>query len=150
MADARPTLDPLITSNISEPDTTPPLEPLPTNDFSKPTSDTLPVEATNEVINGYGAWAQPIGDPNEGAGFWGDQGKYTESTWYRAPEWGSDVRVGLRLDFGILESDHLDHLPTETWARIQREYQDCSRIVRLLTVLDFRLSVQRACSSRRC
>lgn len=150
MADAPLPPDPLITSNICEPDTTPPLEPLPSNDLSEPTSDTLPVETTNEVINGYGAWAKPIGDPDEGEGFWGDQGKYTESTWYIASEWGSDVRVGLRPDYGILRSDHLDHLPTETWARIQREYRDCSQIVRLLTVLNSRLSVQRACSSQWC
>lgn len=122
MADTPPPLDPLITNDISESDTPPPLEPFPSNEFSEPTSETLPIEATNEVIDGYGAWVQPIGDPNGGAGFWGEHGEYTERTWQRASEWGPDVRVGLRPDFGILASDHLDHLPTETWARIQREY----------------------------
>lgn len=109
-------------------DSPPPLEGLIINNISEPELENPPAEAMNEENNvvGFGAWPQPVGGANEGAGYWGEHGgglwgEHTEATWRTAPEWGSEVRVGLRPDFDIRASDHLDHLPTESWARIQRE-----------------------------
>lgn len=138
-----PLPDPCLVRPFIMDDGPPPLEyPMP-DTMSESTS--LPAQSSNEETNVPGAW--PVPSNNEGAGFWGE---HTEATWGRTTDWGVNMNVGLRQDFAIQQSDHLDHLPTESWARIQREC--CLPIFtkyKKTQTLNPRLLVQWACSPRR-
>lgn len=108
MADISPAQDTLANngSNLNPP--TAPQQPLP--------AETPSPENEGNVA---GVWAEPTGGFNEGAGSWGE---HTARTWGTTNDWGVEMHIGLREDFAIRQSDHLDHLATESWARIQRAY----------------------------